>query len=89
MAKKSLTGKIIKTKTDFIATVSIERLVTHSKYHKKYTISKKFLVHNPENKFKLGQTVKITETKPMSKKIHFIIDTTKKKENKWFSFALD
>jgi len=82
MAKKSLTGKIIKTNNDLIATVSVDRLVTHSKYHKKYTISKKFLVHNPENKFKIDQIVKITETKPMSKKIHFIIDTTKKKENK-------
>jgi len=88
MAKKTLTGKIINTKANSIATVLIERLVSHPKYHKKYTISKKYLVHNTGNEFKIGQIVKIIESKPLSKKIHFTIDT-KKEENKWFNFDQD
>lgn len=81
MAKKTKIGIIINTKSNQTAQVNVERYKKHLKYKKKYKISKKFLVHNPNNEFKTGETVKITETRPLSKKKHFII-TSKIKKNK-------
>lgn len=73
MSRKILIGKIVATNQTNTAKVLVKRLKKHQKYHKQYTISKNYLVHNPENKYKIGQEVSIIETKPISKKKHFII----------------
>lgn len=84
MPRKSIIGKIISTKLDQTATVLVERIKSHPKYKKQYRISKKYLVQNPDNKFKLDQIVKIQETKPISKSKKFII-TSIAKEIIWFN----
>jgi len=61
-------GTIIGTKQDKTLTVVVHTYKRHPKYLKKYTISKKFYVHNPENKkFEIGDEVTFYETKPLSK----------------------
>jgi small subunit ribosomal protein S17 len=56
-------------------TVSVNRYVKHEKYQKYYSISKKYLVHNPGNTVSIGDIVEIRETRPISKRKRFVIDS--------------
>ena len=64
---KTKVGTIVSDKMTETAIVSIERMVEHKMYRKKYRVTKRFKAHNPENKYKTGDIVIISETKPMSK----------------------
>ena len=55
------------------ATVSVDRYVQHPKYKKFMRLSKKFLVHDAGNTAAVGDKVTIRETRPISKRKHFII----------------
>jgi len=74
MPRKIIQGKIISTTPECTATISVDRLKTYSKYKKKIKISKKFIVHNPDNKYKIGDMVNAIETRPVSKLKHFVIN---------------
>jgi small subunit ribosomal protein S17 len=47
-------------------TVSIETLVRHPKYKKRVRHSKRFMVHDEQNAARIGDTVRIIETRPLS-----------------------
>lgn len=64
---KTKVGTIISDKMTETAVVSIERMIEHPMYRKKYRVTKRFKAHNPENKYKMGDVVIISETKPISK----------------------
>lgn len=49
------------------AVVTEHRYVMHPKYKKRYRVSKKYLVHDPDSVCKMGETVTIIETRPISK----------------------
>ncbi len=66
-AKKGKVGVVVSDKMDKTVVVRIDRLKMHSKYKKKYKISKKYKAHDAENKFKIGDKVEIMESKPISK----------------------
>ena len=68
MAKKILNGKVIKDQNDKTIVVLVKRKYSHPFYGKVVTSSKKFHVHDEKNKFKIGDIVKIIESKPFSKK---------------------
>ncbi len=70
---KFFDGVVVKTAMKDTATVSVERYVKHPKYKKYMRLSKKFLVHDPGNTLTIGQKVTIRETRPISKRKHFII----------------
>lgn len=64
-AKKGIVTSIKQEKT---IGVTVHRYEMHPKYKKRFRISAKFQVHNPENKvFELGDEVTFYETKPISK----------------------
>jgi small subunit ribosomal protein S17 len=65
--KRTLTGVITSDKMDKTVTVLVERAVKHPVLGKVVRRSKKYHAHSPNNEFKLGDTVLIVETKPMSK----------------------
>lgn len=73
MAKKTKIGVILNTKSQETAAVLVEGFKKHPIYKKKYKVSKKFLAHNPKNKYIKDQIVKIQEVKPISKRKHFLI----------------
>lgn len=77
-AGKTLQGVVVKTAMKDTATVLVERYIQHPKYKKYYTISKKFLVHDPGNNLGIGDKVVIRETKPISKRKRFIIVSREK-----------
>ena len=68
MSKKILTGKVIKDKNNKTIVVLVKRRFTHPFYGKVITKSKKYHAHDEKNKFKIGDNVKIIESKPYSKK---------------------
>ncbi len=67
MPKKILNGKVIKDKNNKTIIVLVKRKYTHPFFGKVITSSKKYHVHDKDNKFKTGDDVKITESKPYSK----------------------
>lgn len=60
-------GVVSSSKMDKTVTVLIERKLKHPIYGKFVKKSKKFFVHDEKNECTEGDTVKITETKPISK----------------------
>lgn len=59
------------------ATVQVDRYVKNAKYKKYFVRSKKFLAHDPGNTAKVGDSVTIVATRPISKLKSFAIDPTK------------
>jgi small subunit ribosomal protein S17 len=75
MDKKATTkkGRVISDKMDKTIVVAVESFKTHPKYIKKYKSTKKYKVHDPENKAKIGDVVEFIDCKPVSKDKKFKI----------------
>lgn len=71
MAKKIFYGQVVSDKMVNTVAVSIERKVPHPKYGKLIKKTQKFMVDTNGIKALVGQTVKIEEIKPMSKRKNF------------------
>ena len=67
MPKRILVGTVTSDKTDKTVTVLVERKIKHPLYGKIMRRSKKYHAHDEENAYKMGDTVRIEETKPISK----------------------
>ena len=67
MPKRVLTGTIVSDKTDKTVVVKVERRVKHPLYGKIIKLSKKYHAHDEANEFRQGETVRIEETRPISK----------------------
>ena len=65
--RKERKGKVISDKMQSTVIVEIVNLTSHPVYKKIVRKKNKFIVHNPDNKAKLGDSVKIVETRPLSK----------------------
>jgi small subunit ribosomal protein S17 len=68
MTKKILNGKVVRDKNDKTIVVIVKRRFKHHFFDKIMTSSKKYHAHDESNKFKIGDDVKIIESKPFSKK---------------------
>lgn len=66
--RKQRVGVVTSTKMDKTITVLIERKIKHPIYGKFMKKSKKFTAHDKNNECNEGDTVKIMETRPLSKK---------------------
>ena len=67
MPKRILTGTIVSDKGDKTVVVKVERRVKHPLYGKIVKRSKKYNAHDEGNEFTQGETVRIEETRPISK----------------------
>ena len=67
MSKKTLQGKVIRDKNNKTIVVLVKRKYAHPFFKKVITSSKKYHTHDENNKFKIGDEVKIIESKPFSK----------------------
>jgi len=70
---QSFVGVVMKTATKDTAVVRVDRFEKNAKYKKYFVRSKNYLVHDPENIAKVGDTVTIVATRPISKMKHFKI----------------
>ncbi len=71
--KKELVGKVVSAKNNKTITVLVETYKKHPLYHKRVKDSKKYTVHDETNKAKVGDTVRIVSTRPISKTKHFYL----------------
>ncbi|NFV81789.1 30S ribosomal protein S17 [Magnetospirillum aberrantis] len=67
MPKRILQGVVVSDKMDKTVVVSVERRVMHPIYKKFIRRSKKYHAHDESNTFKVGDTVRICECRPISK----------------------
>ena len=67
MPKRILSGKVVKKSGDKTISVLVTRQTTHPIYKKLIRVSKNYLAHDSENKIIVGDSVRIQETKPISK----------------------
>jgi small subunit ribosomal protein S17 len=65
--RKERTGVVTSSKMDKSIVVAVERKVKHPKYGKFVNKTTKFVAHDEKNECGIGDTVKIMETRPMSK----------------------
>ena len=65
--RKEIVGKVVSNKMEKSITVSVERKVKHPKYGKFVKKTTKFVAHDETNDCNQGDTVKIMETRPLSK----------------------
>jgi small subunit ribosomal protein S17 len=65
--RKTRTGVVTSNKMDKTITIAIERKVKHPLYGKFVKKTSKFHAHDEKNECSIGDTVKIMETRPMSK----------------------
>ncbi|WP_214483846.1 30S ribosomal protein S17 [Bacillus sp. SM2101] len=64
--RKVYTGRVVSDKMDKTITVLVETYKTHSLYGKRVKYSKKFKAHDEQNIAKVGDVVKVMETRPLS-----------------------
>jgi small subunit ribosomal protein S17 len=60
-------GVVVSNKMDKTVIVSVERTLRHPRYEKIIKRSKKYYAHDETNALSIGDKVKITETRPLSK----------------------
>lgn len=76
MPKRILEGKVVSDKNDMTVVVLVERAVKHPLYGKVIKKSKKYHAHDENNQFKIGDVVRIEESKPYSKLKRWTVLTT-------------
>ena len=65
--RKERVGKVVSNKMTKSVTIAVERKVKHGMYGKFVHKTTKFMAHDEKNECGIGDTVKIAETRPLSK----------------------
>lgn len=65
--RKTLTGIVVSDAADKTVIVKVERRIQHPVYKKMVRKSKRFMAHDRDNSCGIGDTVKIIESRPLSK----------------------
>lgn len=75
MPRRVLQGVVVSDKCDKTVTVKVERIYKHPVYKKFIKRSKKYAAHDEQNQFKMGDVIKIIESKPISKSKRWMVVT--------------
>jgi small subunit ribosomal protein S17 len=73
MPRRVLTGKVVSDKADKTIVVLVERRLKHPVYGKFIKRSKRYQAHDAANSHKVGDTVRIIETAPISKSKRWMV----------------
>ena len=73
MPRRILNGKVIKKSGAKTVSVLVTRQTTHPIYKKIIRLSKKYLAHDNDNSISVGDSVKIQETRPLSKSKSWVV----------------
>ncbi len=71
---RTLTGVVTSAKADKTITVTVTSRETHPIYKKQYTVSRKYTAHDETNQAGAGDTVVISESRPISKTKTWVLD---------------
>jgi small subunit ribosomal protein S17 len=69
--RTTLIGKVVSDKMDKTITVLVETQRKHPLYKKMVKYSKKYHAHDEKNEAKIGDTVKIVQTRPLAKTVDY------------------
>lgn len=67
MSKKQLIGTVVSTHMHNTVVVKVDQVVKHALYEKRFVRSKKYYAHSGQDEIHAGDTVRIEETRPLSK----------------------
>ena len=70
-ARHEVIGKVVSAKNDKTITILVETYKKDPKYGKRVKYSKKYAAHDEKNEAKIGDTVRIVETRPLSRTKRF------------------
>jgi small subunit ribosomal protein S17 len=73
MSKRVLQGIVVNDASDKTVIVRVERRVMHPVYKKFITHWKKYAAHDEHNRFHAGDAVQIEESRPISKRKHWVV----------------
>ena len=73
MPKRILQGVVVSDKNDKTIVVKVERRLTHPVLKKTVRLTKKYHAHDEDNKFKVGDIVRIEESRPLSKTKSWVV----------------
>ncbi len=73
MPKRVLQGVVVSDACDKTVIVRVERRVMHPVYKKFIMRSKKYAAHDEANVYKAGETVRIEESRPISKRKRWVV----------------
>ena len=77
--RTELIGRVVSNANDKTITVLVETYRNHQLYKKRVKYSKKYAAHDENNVAKVGDTVRIAQTRPLSKtKRYELVEVTKK-----------
>jgi small subunit ribosomal protein S17 len=82
MAIKEKTGIVVSDKMQKTIVVAIETKITHKKYGKIISKTKKYKAHDENNECKLGDIVNIIEARPLSKTKRWSLKMIKQKSSR-------
>ena len=64
---RSVTGRVVSDKMDKTVVLAVTRRVAHSRYNKEVKRTTKYKAHDEKNECKVGDMVRVIETRPISK----------------------
>jgi len=71
--KSQVTGRVVSDKMEKTVVVAVERQVRHSVYGKIQRKTSTFMAHNEDNAAKMGDTVSIAESRPLSRRKRWVV----------------
>lgn len=71
--RREFVGKVVSDKMDKAVVVAVERQFSHPLYGKRVKRTKKYYAHDPENKLKVSDIVRIRESRPLSKLKRWVV----------------
>jgi small subunit ribosomal protein S17 len=71
--KKTLEGRVISDKMNKTVVVSVDRLYRHRRYKKVIRAVKKYKAHDEENTCRMGDLVRIVESRPISREKRWVV----------------
>ena len=73
MSRRILQGIVVSDACDKTVIVRVERRIMHPIYKKFVTTSKKYSAHDADNRHRVGDAVRIQESRPISKRKHWVV----------------
>lgn len=73
--KQELIGKVVSDVCDKTITIAVTTYRTHPIYKKRVKYTKKYKVHDEKNQAKVGDTVKVVTSRPLSKTKRYVLES--------------
>ncbi len=71
--RKTMVGRVVSNKMDRTVVVVVERLKRHPLYKKVIRISRRYKAHDADNACRVGDVVRIIESRPLSKEKRWVV----------------